>query len=173
MVYFCYTSNLFLLDASPTAQIVFFIVAVAVNTFIYGKIIRRLSKHNVTKTKDGGGHPGANKIRNTVARMLIENGIIFFICIAPFQLANLFLIVQSHTYVSVLDESQSQALRWFATRLLLLNSSINPYVYGVANRNYRQALMKAFSCKQIDNMITATSSVSGQNIKDYIKDSSV
>ena len=54
VVYFYYTANQFLLDASLTAQIFFFIVAVAVNTFIYGKIISRLSNLNVAKTKGGG-----------------------------------------------------------------------------------------------------------------------
>ena len=105
--------------------------------------------------------------------MLTANGIILFFCLAPFQLANFLLIVQNHTNYSVLDESQSQTLRWLATCLLLLNLAINPYVYGVANPNYRQAFIKAFCYKQIISMITTPPSVSGQNVKDYIKDSRV
>ena len=87
VIYFCYSSNQTLLDASLTAQISFFIVAFAVNTFLYGKIISRLSRRRVTKTKGGGGHPSANKIRNSVARMLIANGVIFFLLFGAFSIS--------------------------------------------------------------------------------------
>ena len=166
LVYFCWTSNQFFTDALLTAQTIPFITALTGNTYMYGKIISRLSNRKVTKTQDKRGHSNTDKIRNTVARMLIANGIIFFLCLAPFQFVNLLDFVQDKTGVRVLDQNQNQSLRWFAICLLLLNSTINPYVYGIANRRYRKAFIKAFSCGKNDNMTTVMPSVSGQNATD-------
>ena len=166
LIYGCWTSNQFFTDALYIAQTIPFVVALTGNTFMYGKIISRLSNREVSKTQDRRRHSNADKIRNTVARMLIANGIIFLLCLAPFQFVNVLEFVQFKSGIRVLDPNESQGLRWFATILLLLNSAINPYVYGIANKRYRKAFIKAFSCGKIDNMTTVTPSVSGQNPTD-------
>ena len=116
-----------------------FVVTLTFNIFLYRNIIIRLNNRAVSKKE-------ADKTRNTVARMLITNGIIFFFCLGPKQLLNLLDFVESTTRYRVLDNNQYQALLQFSRCLVLLNSVINPYVYGISNSNYRKAFMMVFTC---------------------------
>ena len=102
--------------------------------------------------------------------MLIANGIIFFSCLGPYQLINLLDFVESQTGYSVLDYDQYLALMWFSQSLLLLNSAINPYVYGVTNPKYRKAFITAFTCRKNERFREASvPSLSSHYVTDEIK----
>ena len=143
-------------DTSSTLQCLAFIVNLAVYILICRKIISRLSNRVVAKKQ-------ADKTRNAVARMLIANGTIFFVCLGPYQLVNLLSFIGSKTSYHVLDQNQYETFMWFSRSLLLLNSAINPYVYGIANPKYRKTFITAFTCQKGDRSEKApVPSVSGR-----------
>ena len=65
-----------------------FAIALILNTILYALIIFRLNQRDISD--DGNETKGlksqADKVRNAVARMLVINGIVFFLCLAPWQL---------------------------------------------------------------------------------------
>ena len=138
--YTCSSVDKKMVDISSAILPLSFVVALTINIFVCRNIIVCLNNRAVSKKE-------ADKTRNTVARMLITNGIIFFFCLGPMQLVNLLDFVESTTRYRVLDNNQYQALLQVSRCLVLLNSVINPYVYGISNSNYRKAFMMVFACR--------------------------
>ena len=161
--YRCLAVDQRFIDISTTIQPLAFIVTLAVNAIVYRKMIVRLHNRAIAKKQ-------ADKTKNTVARMLITNGIIFFFCLGPYQVANLLSFVGSKTANLMLDINQFGALWWISQSLLLLNSAINPYVYGIANPKYRKAFITAFTCQRSNHSKkTLVLSVSGHYAEDEMK----
>ena len=89
---------------------------------------------------------GTKKVRNKIARMLIINAIIFFLCQVPFQIYNVdylfYLITSKHI---IKNNSTWNIIGWLGRVASLVNSSINPIVYNMTNDRYRKAFKAAFS----------------------------
>ncbi|XP_072048839.1 neuromedin U receptor homolog nmur-2-like [Amphiura filiformis] len=145
-----------------------FIIVLVINIILYGKIIACLSNRTVTQNKEHAGQSSTNKVRNQVARMVIINGIIFFLCLAPFQYHQLYQLIVLKTKMYLYDGDTEKAILWASRCLLVLNSAVNPYVYGFTNHRYRSAFMKAIGrgkkSNSHPNVKTKTSFIS-QNIR--------
>ena len=63
--------------------IILFITLFIYNSSLYVMIVVTLSRRSVMK--DSGDNPQADKIRNQVARVLILNGLVFFLCQGPYR----------------------------------------------------------------------------------------
>ena len=125
-----------------------FFVAFVTNIVMYSLIIYKLSN---TEFQAEGNSNASNlrviQTRNAVAKMLIINGVIFFVCLAPFTIAN----IESIFYFfdsSVFNSKFVNHLGWAGRVLFLVNSSLNPLVYNVTNQRYRLAFRQAFSCQK-------------------------
>ena len=81
-----------------------------------------------------------------VARMLIINGVVYFVCLAPFQFINFHGIIDRLTGRRLLNPYQHNVMIWFGRSLSVLNSAINPVIYGVTNSKYRQAFQQVLLC---------------------------
>ena len=111
-----------------------FAAALVINLFVNIRIAQRLRKP----------HPGENgnqptqQIKRRITWMLLANSVIFFICLAPYNFLLVFgrLLNLSHLkqkyYVNI------------AFVFAMLNSAINPILYGVAIPSYRRGYLKAF-----------------------------
>ncbi len=133
-----------------TATSVPYIILLLVNVTFYGKIIISLSNRAVTKHDDTSGNSNTNTVRNQVARMLIINGIFFFLLLSPYAFIQLYRVITyfcDDNNCNFLDYDERITLTWTGYALWICNSSINPYVYSFTNSRYRRALMKAF-CRQ-------------------------
>ena len=131
-------------------QSVPFIAMMMVNMALYGRIIHAVY---TTRRKGTGclqestvsdrGQDSRNKF--LVTRMLVINGVLFFICLAPFELINLVAFIYP-------DYSDAQTRRNYRTgmrvcrALMYLNSALNPYIYSVTNPRYREAFVAVFGC---------------------------
>lgn len=91
----------------------------------------------------GASHAQARSTRNQVAKMVMINGIIFFCLGIPFQVFNTLDIMGN-----VLSTSDSISLLWTTRVLQAINSSINPLIYSIANRRFRQALWE-MACQRL------------------------
>ena len=81
--------------------------------------------------------------RNHVAKMLIINACVFFICLIPMQISVFCKLVDMFSN-SNLSHYLPSSFLWFATVTSIMNSAINPLIYGVTNPNYRKAFQRAF-----------------------------
>ena len=118
---------------SATSLIVPFYTAFITNCILYALIIKTLNKRarNDSELEIALANDGL-KARNSIARMLIVNGVLFFLCQAPFQStafgSSLVEVVRDE---QLLNYQQYLIWTWFAAILVYLNSVINPVVYNV------------------------------------------
>ena len=142
-----------------------FAIALIVNVVLYSLIIKRLTKTSLPRNNDDddddddADHNDNNKDTKTLkkqakraqdalVRMLIINGIVFFICLFPFTIVNIVYIGIDplNEWFSV-HNNALVALLWIGRVLYLLNSSLNPIIYNATNARYRMAFKQAFGFK--------------------------
>ncbi|XP_071796351.1 kappa-type opioid receptor-like [Asterias amurensis] len=121
------------------------------NIYMYTRIIIMLNKRG-----SSGGILNKDKralqIRNQVAKMLIVNGVVFFICQTPYV-----VVVFMYWFCVVLGIPTSLQTLFDSTEVWILliptlvNTIVNPFIYGVMNAQYRAAFLQAFGCKASPN----------------------
>ncbi|XP_022095739.1 growth hormone secretagogue receptor type 1-like [Acanthaster planci] len=123
-----------------------FMIALLGNAVMYVQIIRTLGKRHITETngQEDMAHR-ARRVRNQVARMLVTNGTVFFICQVPYACINFVYIAGYFRGLEFLEVNDLQnSMRVFSHSLLFLNSAINPIIYYAMCPTYRRAVRVAF-----------------------------
>ncbi|XP_072020446.1 neuropeptides capa receptor-like [Amphiura filiformis] len=133
-----------------------------INIFFIINIILILGKRLPSSASDD---KRATNERNQIARMLIINAIIFFLCLGPYQILN---FEYAYVYFTVKDLFKKGNIPLILSRIgqvtTLLNSLINPIVYGITNKRYRDAFKNAIWCsKKIEKFGTSNPSILGTN----------
>ena len=129
--------------ATKCVQIVIFVLAMGINFLFYGKITRAVNCS--TARPNARSIPsGASVIEVRITRMVVATGVIFFLCLAPFELFSALLMILTPTNGNFV--SAMQVFRM----MMYLNSAINPLIYNVANPRYRKAFRLLFSCKGVE-----------------------
>ena len=148
IVNFCTSNARILEDIASIFQCVPFIVALLLNAILYTLIVFRLSQRNVSDhgEEKNGAAIQAQKVRNSVARMLVINGIVFFMCLTPFVFYQMYYFVARNFVIKRLDNGHMYTLGHVARCLNVLNSAVNPIIYSVTNAQYRQAFLTAIGC---------------------------
>ncbi len=113
-----------------------FFVPLCLNVIFYAQIIYTLSNR---LPNDG---PTVNNVRNQVALVLVANGIVFFMCHLPFRIGTTKDIILG-TYQSSLSARQL-----YDYGVLMVNSAINPYLYVIGCKHYRQAVYMTVTCNR-------------------------
>ncbi|XP_022081271.1 neuromedin-U receptor 2-like [Acanthaster planci] len=122
------------------------LVATVANTHMYLCIILTLNKR--TSDNDlANNDPNASQIRNQVAKILVVNGTVFFLCQTPYRI---FSMAEWICSLAEIPNPMSAALgrntRWISSIPQYINGMINPLIYGAMNRAYRAAFRQAFRC---------------------------
>ncbi|XP_072033391.1 growth hormone secretagogue receptor type 1-like [Amphiura filiformis] len=141
--------------ASDVTQVVACIIGAIINFGMYAGIVVNLSKRSAVLSK-GARHQSDITIapadpvdvRNRVAKMLVINGIVFYICITPFVYFNITDILDELLGVSVIENTTTNRIVLLAKAMFAVNSSVNPFVYSATNVRYREAFRKAFGGKR-------------------------
>ena len=127
-----------------------FFVALLSSIFCYSRIIIQLSRRtitmsNVEQSGSSGNAPSQIvKTRNDIAKMLVVNGIVFFLLSFPVYLCSILNSIQlltGNVWISWLTLSK---MFWTGRCLLYINSSINPIIFNVMSARYRDAFRQAF-----------------------------
>ncbi|XP_033111926.1 gastrin/cholecystokinin type B receptor-like [Anneissia japonica] len=137
-----------------------FFTAFIANCTLYYNIIHSLNRRVGTADRQRPNTKNL-RIRNQVARMLIVNGLVFFICLAPFEILS--LVVTSETITNIVVLTQEQYNMWgeFARLMLYVNSAVNPIVYNLMSKRYRQAYCDALKCHVRRKLFRTNSEDSG------------
>ena len=134
-----------------------FSLAVIVSTFMYGRIIYTLTKRSDRFQSEHDSDKQKTSMifrsRNQIARMLILNGTVFFLCLAPFQVFYLDLFFYWWAGFKIFGEETKRYILWLGRVAMLLNSAINPLLYNISNKRYREAFAKAFGCTRKKKLI--------------------
>ena len=111
-----------------------FVAALITNAIINIRILQRLTKPSPGEN----GNKQIQHIKRRITWMLLANSLIFFSCLAPFH----FLLL----FGRLLNLSHLQQEYYVRTAFVfnMLNSAINPILYGVASPSYRRGFLKAF-----------------------------
>ncbi|XP_072023216.1 neuropeptides capa receptor-like [Amphiura filiformis] len=127
-----------------------FIFGLIINLFMYIRITQALGRRtNNLKTMTRGmseSQTQALQVRNQVARLLIINGVLYFICQAGLRIVSLDDILK-HTGEGFLTEEASGIALIISRFLLYFNSVVNPFVYNLTSSFYRQAFIDVFCCR--------------------------
>ena len=127
------------------AQFLPFFTAFVVSVVLYGIIIHRL--HTTAKRSTAKGKK--IQIRNQVAWMLIVNGTVFFLLLAPSELLYLIdgfvAIIPNAKPIDGFDSMISKITMPFS----YLNSVVNPIIYVAMSSRYRNAFKTTFSCDRL------------------------
>ena len=93
-------------------------------------------------------HQKALQVRNQVTKMLIVNGMVFFICQTPYNITALSdwicLVAGIPNPVTTLGNIESMVVNI----PILINNIVNPLIYGAMSTQYREAFVKAFQFKR-------------------------
>ena len=123
-------------------DIIQFFLSCCVCTFFIFNIILTLSRRLSSSSSD----KRMTQDRNQIARMLIINATIFFICLGPFQILNFEFAYIYFVGMDLFAEANLPfILSIVGQATTLLNSSINPIVYSITNERYRRAFKEAVS----------------------------
>ncbi len=148
----CDPVNVYFMSYGEIIFQVFFVVGLLFNSVLYGKIIVALSRRSIAripsiKKLDSGGTDDeqTSGVRNQVAKTLIANSIIFFVCQTPHRIASAEYILDWYGS-GFLEVDQYALLNSISYGFLILNSIINPYLYVGSCQFYRNAMKEAFNC---------------------------
>ena len=128
--------------------LILFMLAMIGNTILYVKIIMALHSRNARQDVPSTRQfHGVDKVRNQVARTLIANGIIFFICQMPYRFYSLDDIIDDLSDYDLLQTKPKSTTLIVGRLFLTLNAVINPYLFVLSSRHYRRAMLNAFGIK--------------------------
>ncbi|XP_038048153.1 neuropeptides capa receptor-like [Patiria miniata] len=139
------------------------IMAMVANVFMYARILQMLNKRTSNKKITVKKYHYATHIRNQVAKMLVANGTVFFLCQAPYRIFSLSgwicLLAQiPDPFLAALGSGT----KWISVVPQHINAMINPLIYGAVNPAYRSAIRVAFKCTgQARRQHASTSAVNG------------
>ena len=116
------------------------LTAMAVSIYMYVRIVLVLHRRKSIE--------GRQRVRNQVARMLIVNGVVFFVCQAPYRVLSLnawicFLTGQPNH----LQQALGNVSPWISLVLLHINCLVNPLIYSAMSAQYRTFFMQAFGLR--------------------------
>ena len=128
----------------PFADILFFdipfYIALILNIFMYAMIVRKISGLGANNS----GTNESSNMRKQVARILIANAVVFTLSQIPYRVIS---VNDAKKFISGADfftaEQHEKALI-IGRMFLILNSVINPFIYGLASKFYRQEMKKVF-----------------------------
>ena len=145
----CYMVNFGLGLLAEVIQSILLVIALVISCITYYKLVTNLGSKKLGGSVQVSKNKRNLQIRNQVARLLIINGAVFFICQFPSRVMNMDKFVRAVT-----DTLQPHTFTLFAISfgLLLINSAVNPFIYGLSSRLYRVAFCQAFGIAPFLNM---------------------
>ena len=120
-----------------------FLIALIINIVMYILIVIKLLKKTLPSDDTVTNHVTAahRKTRNAAAKMIIITGAVFFICLFPFTLVNIDLVMRRFEYD--LFNAHYNNIAWTGRVLFLVNSAVNSLIYNATNPRYRSAFRSA------------------------------
>lgn len=153
---YCFPLAEWMSSFSTGLQTVPFLVTLIFNSVLYMSIIRQLNRSmdfrygnqqlSITMEQKSRDF----RARNQVVKMLVVNGMIFFCCLAPFELMSfsLMIAIANKGRLLISNGNARRCLLLFSRILSYINSAINPLIYTGMCKPYKEAFREAFCGKK-------------------------
>ncbi|KAJ8037033.1 Neuromedin-U receptor 2 [Holothuria leucospilota] len=144
---FCNAKSDFWYSVNEFLQIFPFFVALLLNVFCFARIFPRFYGRLTFKRPQEQAQQydhittTLTDSTNAATKMLLINGIAFFILATPFHVTSAIQFVES---VSSNWWCGCREFKDISILLLYVNSAVNPFIYGMTNPNYRRAYYSVF-----------------------------
>ncbi|KFM80433.1 Orexin receptor type 2, partial [Stegodyphus mimosarum] len=89
------------------------------------------------------------RARKQVVFMLIAVVLSFFICLLPFRVFTVWIILTSSESVESLGMETYYNLLYFCRLLLYMNSALNPILYNVISSKFRSSVIRLLRCSHV------------------------
>lgn len=141
------TITMCLMSAISDAQIAFFLVLIILFFILpllmllglYSVIVRHLVRDSATTSTCSDSYHA--RARRQVVLMLLTVVFSFFVCLAPFRLLTLYIIMATEGWKSLGPETYYNLL-YFSRIMFYLNSAINPILYNLMSSRFRIGFLK-------------------------------
>ena len=150
VIYSCLSTCRACLPVVYIFDMILFTISALLNTIMYISIVRTLRRRSGKKSSlntDVAFKDTRSKATRTVARMLIVNTAVFFICLTPIELVSIHFILFDIAGFQLFNRHVKTMISWTARVAFLFNSAINPWIYSFTNPRYRRAFLDVF-CKR-------------------------
>ena len=111
-----------------------FAAALLINVVLYAMICTKSSPDDLDR-----------RIHSQVFRLLVCNGLVFFLCQTASHTLNVINALQEFGEEKILDDTQQILMQIIANMFLYLNPAIRPVIYCLCSGGYRKAVVKAFT----------------------------
>ncbi len=156
------TSDQSLLVITIPLRVIPWSISMLSTVYMYARIILKLHKRRGPAGSTTSKDQNAQRIRNQVAKMLMVNGMVFFLCQAPLVAVDLIILM------SLLSQTYNTTIAYYGFYIgsmpQLINVFINPFIYGAMNSQYRAAFLRAFHCTCSPRMPPSSSTVRSTHI---------
>lgn len=167
---FCDAKSDFWVSLDECLQTFPFFIALTVNVVCFAKITASLYSRMAPscKLRQSQLHEHKGKVKKSpthiVTRMLLINGIAFFVLATPFHVTNAVQFIENIIPEWWCNCSEFKAI---SVLFLYMNSAVNPLIYGITNPTYRRAyrsffLEMRYSSQRRQSTISSSDSPSGR-----------
>ncbi|CAG7722280.1 unnamed protein product [Allacma fusca] len=140
-------------DFWPTAYFLasisfFFFIPLFILISLYWVISRNLMSDPCTSATPrccGSDHPNM-RARKQVVIMLATVVFFFFICLLPFRIFSLYIILAPATSTKNMGQELYYNILYMCRVMLYFNSAINPILYNVMSSKFREAFFRVLGC---------------------------
>ncbi|KAL9898289.1 ecdysis triggering hormone receptor [Glossina fuscipes fuscipes] len=121
----------------------FFVLPLIILIALYGIIAKRLISNKGLMMRLRPTKPELSlKARNQVVLMLGAVVLSFFLCLLPFRLLTLWIILDSEQSLYAIGIESYYKLLYFCRIMIYLNSAINPILYNLMSTKFRKGFYK-------------------------------
>uniref|UniRef100_A0A1A9Z9J1 Thyrotropin-releasing hormone receptor n=1 Tax=Glossina pallidipes TaxID=7398 RepID=A0A1A9Z9J1_GLOPL len=121
----------------------FFVLPLIILIVLYGIIAKRLISNKGLMMRLRPTKPELSlKARNQVVFMLGAVVLSFFLCLLPFRLLTLWIILDSEQSLYAIGIESYYKLLYFCRIMVYLNSAINPILYNLMSTKFRKGFYK-------------------------------
>ena len=133
-----YNTFMVFCEAMPFLFTLFF------NAIIYAKLLRALTLQVEVMETHGQNTKTTTHVRNLAIRMLIINGSVYFLLLAPYEIGVLIneILTLANTPYNTFGEIIIYSVN-VGNYLIYINTIVNPVIYFVTNQRYRKAYIIA------------------------------
>ena len=117
-----------------------FYISLILNIFMYAMIVRKISELGSISS----GTNESNVVRKQVVRVLLANAVVFMLSQIPYRIISINDAKEFTSGMSFLDAEEQEKALLIGRMFLVLNSAVNPFIYGLASKFYRQEMKKVF-----------------------------
>ncbi|XP_055902297.1 growth hormone secretagogue receptor type 1 [Eupeodes corollae] len=126
---------------------IFFVIPLIILIILYGIIAKNLISKDGPMMKIRPTKPEFSyKARKQVVMMLGAVVLSFFLCLLPFRVLTLWIILSSDQALFAVGVERYYNLLYFSRIMLYLNSAINPILYNLMSTKFRKGFLKLCIC---------------------------